>query len=69
MIGRQHNAVAVAANEDAAGRGVLSVLEPVVRVGPGENEDDAILDAARDLAPTGPSLYKAQVPLRGRGTP
>lgn len=53
----------------AAARGVLSVLEPVVRVAPGENEDAAILDAARDLAPVGPSLYKAQVPLRGKGTP
>lgn len=53
----------------AAERGVLSVLEPVVRVAPGESEDEAILDAARDLAPVGPSLYKAQVPRRGRGTP
>lgn len=53
----------------AADRGVLSVLEPVVRVAPGESEDDAIVDAARDLAPIGPSLYKAQVPRRGRGTP
>jgi sulfofructosephosphate aldolase len=53
----------------AAERGVLSVLEPVVRVAPGDDEDAAILDAARDLAPVGPSLYKAQVPRRGRGTP
>ena len=51
----------------AAGRGVLSVLEPVVRVGPAD-EDAAILTAARELAPLGPSLYKAQVPRRGRGT-
>lgn len=57
----------------AAERGVLSVLEPVVRPaaseGPQWDEDAAILDAARDLAPVGPSLYKAQVPLRGKGTP
>jgi sulfofructosephosphate aldolase len=51
----------------AADRGVLSVLEPVVRVGPAD-EDAAILTAARELAPLGPSLYKAQVPRRGRGT-
>jgi sulfofructosephosphate aldolase len=51
----------------AAGRGLLSVLEPVVRVGPAD-EDAAILAAARELAPLGPSLYKAQVPRRGRGT-
>lgn len=51
----------------AAGRGVLSVLEPIVRVGPAD-EDAAILTAARELAPLGPSLYKAQVPRRGMGT-
>lgn len=51
----------------AADRGVLSVLEPVVRVDQ-EDEDAAILTAARELAPLGPSLYKAQVPRRGRGT-
>lgn len=58
----------------AAERGVLSVLEPVVRATPEEqaggrwDEDLAILDAARELAPLGPSLYKAQVPRRGKGT-
>lgn len=58
----------------AAERSVLSVLEPVVRATPGEqstgrwDEDVAILEAARELAPLGPSLYKAQVPRRGRGT-
>jgi sulfofructosephosphate aldolase len=55
----------------AADRGVLSVLEPVVRAAPQErgwDEDAAILAAARELAPLGPSLYKAQVPRRGRGT-
>ena len=59
----------------AAERGVLSVLEPVVRPSPEErstgrwDEDRAILDAARELAPLAPSLYKAQVPHHGRGTP
>jgi sulfofructosephosphate aldolase len=38
---------------------VLSVLEPVVR------EDRQILDAARELGATGPSLYKAQAPREG----
>jgi sulfofructosephosphate aldolase len=56
----------------AARRGVLSVLEPVVRPTAGDaprwDEDAAILDAARDLAPLGPSLYKAQVPRRGIGS-
>jgi sulfofructosephosphate aldolase len=51
----------------AADRGVLSVLEPIVRVSE-EDEDAAILTAARELAPLRPSLYKAQVPRRGKGT-
>lgn len=57
----------------AAERGVLSVLEPVVRATPEErsagrwDEDLAILQAARELSPLGPSLYKAQVPRRGKG--
>jgi sulfofructosephosphate aldolase len=38
---------------------VLSVLEPVVR------EDHQILDAARELGATRPSLYKAQAPREG----
>jgi sulfofructosephosphate aldolase len=55
-------------------RGLLSVLEPVVRATPAEvdagtwDADDAIREAARELAPLRPSLYKAQVPLAGRGT-
>jgi len=56
----------------AAERGVLSVLEPVVRAAADEygwDEDRAIVEAARELAPVGPSLYKAQVPRRGKGTP
>lgn len=39
--------------------GVLSVLEPVVR------EDSQITKAARELAATGPSLYKCQAPRQG----
>ena len=59
----------------AAERGVLSVLEPVVRATPEErsagrwDEDAAILEAARELSQLNPSLYKAQVPRRGKGTP
>jgi sulfofructosephosphate aldolase len=58
----------------AAERGVLSVLEPVVRATPAEtsaggwDEDEAILEAARELSPLRPSLYKAQVPHRGKGS-
>jgi sulfofructosephosphate aldolase len=55
--------------EVAAERGVLSVLEPVVRVAAGEDADAAIREAARELSPLLPSLYKAQVPRAGRGTP
>lgn len=54
-------------------RGVLSVLEPVVRATPEEladgtwNQEDAIREAARELSPLRPSLYKVQVPLGGAG--
>jgi sulfofructosephosphate aldolase len=51
----------------AAARGVLSVLEPVVRVPAGHDADAAIREAARDLSPLRPSLYKAQVPRAGQG--
>jgi len=47
---------------------LLSVLEAVVRV-PEEAREDAIVEAARELSSTGPSLYKVEVPLRGRGDP
>ena len=47
--------------ELAARHGLLSVLEPVVR------DDAAIVEAARELGAVRPSLYKCQVPLRGRG--
>ena len=59
----------------AAERGVLSVLEPVVRATGAEldagswDTDAAIIEAARELSPLAPSLYKVQVPLGGSGTP
>jgi sulfofructosephosphate aldolase len=58
--------------ETAAAAGLLSVLEGVVRAAPGENDFDreaAIVGAARELASLGPSLYKVEVPLHGRGDP
>jgi sulfofructosephosphate aldolase len=54
--------------ELAAEHGLLSVLEPVVRV-PEQEREDAIVEAARELGATRPSLYKCQVPLYGRGDP
>ena len=51
--------------EVAASLGLLSVLEGVVRVAEDARED-AIVEAARELSSTGPSLYKVEVPLRGR---
>jgi sulfofructosephosphate aldolase len=50
--------------------GLLSVLEPVVE--PAADEDDfdldtAILEAAWELGPVRPDLYKAQVPSHGIG--
>jgi sulfofructosephosphate aldolase len=44
----------------AARHRVLSVLEPVVRGG-----DDEIVEAARELGATRPSLYKCQAPREG----
>ena len=54
-------------------RGVLSVLEPVVRATPEELDagtwdlDVAIREAAEELSPLGQSLYKVQVPMSGTG--
>jgi sulfofructosephosphate aldolase len=54
--------------------GLASVLEPVARpTGQEEAEgtfrlNDAIVEAARELAPSRPSVYKCQVPDGGRGT-
>ncbi|UFU04466.1 hypothetical protein LQF12_07815 [Ruania suaedae] len=57
----------------AAERGVLSVLEPVVRQSTESDADwdqtAAIREAARELSPLGPSLYKVQVPMAGAGDP
>jgi sulfofructosephosphate aldolase len=52
----------------AARHGLLSVLEPVVRV-PDARREEAIVEAARELGAVRPSLYKCQVPLAGRGDP
>ena len=70
---RRDARVALAARfvEEARSRGLLSVLEPVVRPAPGEqgfDADAAIREAARELSALGPDLYKAQVPLAGTGT-
>ena len=50
--------------ELAESRGLLSVLEPVVRH---EDREWAIVEAARELGAVRPSLYKCQVPLEGKG--
>lgn len=53
---------------------LTSVLEPVARPTPREEAegtfdlDDAIVEAATELGPLRPSLYKCQVPGAGRGT-
>jgi sulfofructosephosphate aldolase len=49
--------------------GLLSVLEGVVRPDPGEDFDDLLLEAAGELGALRPSLYKAQVPRHGQGSP
>jgi sulfofructosephosphate aldolase len=54
--------------ELAEAHGLLSVLEPVVRV-PDEQREDAIVEAARELGSVQPSLYKCQVPFAGRAEP
>jgi len=57
----------------ARDRGLLSVLEPVVRPTPAElaaggwDADEAIAEAAKELSDVGADLYKAQVPCAGRG--
>jgi sulfofructosephosphate aldolase len=48
----------------AAEHGLLSVLEAIVRA---DDREAAIVEAARELASVGPSLYKVEVPFRGRG--
>jgi sulfofructosephosphate aldolase len=54
--------------ELAREHGLLSVLEPVVRV-PEAARETAIVEAARELGAVRPSLYKCQVPLAGKGDP
>jgi sulfofructosephosphate aldolase len=54
--------------ELAAEHGLLSVLEPVVRV-PEPAREQAIVEAAHELGAVRPSLYKCQVPYAGRGDP
>ena len=55
----------------SAERGVLSVLEPVVRATAAEGSawdaDAAIREAARELSALRPDLYKSQVPMAGAG--
>ncbi|WP_306191857.1 hypothetical protein [Streptomyces sp. MK5] len=54
--------------------GLASVLEPVTRPTPAEEAagtfdlNASIVEAAAELAPLGPSLYKCQVPDRGIGS-
>jgi sulfofructosephosphate aldolase len=50
----------------AASHGLLSVLEGIVRA---DDREAAIVEAAQELASVGPSLYKVEVPLRGKGDP
>jgi sulfofructosephosphate aldolase len=58
----------------AQARGVLSVLEPVVRptaeelTAGGWDQEAAIREAAEELSALRPSLTKVQVPLTGKGT-
>ncbi|HET7028001.1 MAG TPA: hypothetical protein VFI28_09950, partial [Candidatus Limnocylindrales bacterium] len=52
--------------------GLLSVLEPVTRPAgdpDGWDREPAILEAAEALGSLGADLYKAEVPLHGRGDP
>ena len=55
--------------ETAAAYGILSVLEGIVRVPEGSDREAAIVEAAEELSSAGPSLYKVEVPLRGKGDP
>jgi sulfofructosephosphate aldolase len=52
--------------ELARAHGILSVLEPVVRV-PEVDREGAIVEAASELGALHPSLYKCQVPFGGKG--
>ncbi len=50
--------------ELARSHGLLSVLEGIVRAG---DREAAIVEAAAELSSVGPSLYKVEVPYRGKG--
>jgi sulfofructosephosphate aldolase len=50
----------------ASEHGLLSVLECIVRAG---DREAAIVEAAAELSSVGPSLYKVEVPLHGKGDP
>jgi sulfofructosephosphate aldolase len=53
----------------ARSQGLLSVLEPVVRGGPGFDREVAIVEAAAELGQSGCDLYKCEVPTHGQGEP
>lgn len=55
--------------ELARSRGLLSVLEPVVRGPEGFDREVAIVEAATDLGAVGCDLYKCEVPTHGMGEP
>ncbi|WP_063837103.1 hypothetical protein [Phaeacidiphilus oryzae] len=73
--GRREQRIALASRfvELCRTAGLASVLEPVARATPEEERagtfalNDAIVEAARELAPLRPSLYKCQVPDGGVG--
>lgn len=73
---RRDERIALAADfvELCRSAGLASVLEPVARATVQEEADgtfrlnDAIVEAAKELAPLRPSLYKCQVPDGGIGT-
>ncbi len=54
--------------ERCASAGLASVLEGIVRPVEGIDREVAIVGAAGELGARRPDLYKAEVPLRGRGS-
>lgn len=52
-----------------AAAGLMSVLEGVIRPGPGEDPDRMQVDAARELGGLRPALYKSQMPRGFAGDP
>jgi sulfofructosephosphate aldolase len=53
--------------------GLLALVEPVVRAPASDggqwDREESILEAAREIGPLGVDVYKAEVPLYGRGVP